>query len=348
MLGSGHTRPVDLALAHTYIPGITCLVRAAFLIMSITLPSVMPSGPVLLVVATVLFLDRSIRLENIFDSNAVLCTLHASYMIQSIRQCSKPMFVAPPILFSAAQSLLIAIATVLTLDLQILPLYDGKFKRTAIILETVLLSFIIQAPCEYSATTGKSLTIQSFVFVMLSLTWTYAVGIHDMVKLLGCSSRVPTGGVLPPKSHGKFGTHMLIVQSFTPCLIRFCPLLFMDGWFQLLVSGALVCSLVIRIYTLDCHSAMLAEHSHPEYSVYTGHQMVHEAGLPVAMIHQRIIGDCTMGIKSTPMPHNSVGPNSNPLLEYNAPSTETKQPADIPDDDYSLFQAAMLNNRSGI
>lgn len=193
MLPTGHSRPVDLALAHTYIPGITCLLRAALLIIAMTWTERLPTGTVLLVVSTFLFLDRSIRLENIFDSSAVLCTLQASYMIKSTIQCSQPMFTSVPMVFSAAQSLLIAISTLLVMDFNVLPLCSGKHKRLVITLQAVLLSLIMQSPAVTVPTIGRVVTIQSFVFVVLSLVWTYAVGIHDMIQLLGCSSRVPTG-----------------------------------------------------------------------------------------------------------------------------------------------------------
>lgn len=347
MLATGHTRPVDLSLAHTYIPGITCLLRATLLIITITLPPVHPPGTVLLAVAICLLLDRTIRLENIFDSNALLCTLHAAYVIQWIRQCSKPHFIIPPILFTAAQCISIAIATLLILDLKILPLHSGKYKRIAITLQAGLLALIVQAPTAANTTTNSPMCVQSFVFTILALVWTYAVGINDMVKLLGCSSRVPTGGVIPPKSSGKFGSHIVIVQSFTPCLVRFWAVLFMDGWLQLGVSGALACALVIRIYTLDTYNDTPVECSHPEYAVHCANQMVYEGTLPVAMVSQRIIGDSTMAIKTTPMPQDCMMQAHQKFQNSPASPIEIQSPL-VPDDDYSLFQAAMLSNRASI
>lgn len=75
--------PVDLRLAQTYLPGFTCLARGTILIL--ILGKFPLSIPLMMVICTAMYVDRAVRIEHIFDSNAVLCTLLATHAINVFR-----------------------------------------------------------------------------------------------------------------------------------------------------------------------------------------------------------------------------------------------------------------------
>jgi hypothetical protein len=70
---------------------------------------------------------------------------------------------------------------------------------------------------------------RSFTFVVLAICWTYSVGIHEM------SVHV--------RSYPYFYNPVLqgkLVQPFTPCQLRFLVVLFLDRWFLLATSLAMI------------------------------------------------------------------------------------------------------------
>jgi hypothetical protein len=75
--------PVDLRLAKTYLPGFMCLGRGTVLIIIISRSPL--SVPLILALATAMYVDRSIRTESIFDSNAMLGTIIASHALNVMR-----------------------------------------------------------------------------------------------------------------------------------------------------------------------------------------------------------------------------------------------------------------------
>lgn len=115
----------------------------------------------------------------------------------------------------------------------------------------------------------------------------------------------------------------------------------MDGWLHLVSSGVLVCALIFRIYSLDHRNDPLLDSSHPEYSVGCVDSLTLEDNMPVAMVHQRILGDSTMAIRPNAV---SQGTSSNrcTVTEQDTSPIENSLPLD---DDFALFQAAMRNNR---
>lgn len=77
--------PVDLRLAHTYLPAFSCLVRATVLIVVLSRQWGIESVPLQIVLALVLYIERVVRNENIFDSNAVLCSILGAHVINLFR-----------------------------------------------------------------------------------------------------------------------------------------------------------------------------------------------------------------------------------------------------------------------
>lgn len=75
--------PVDLRLAKTYLPGFMCLGRGTVIILIISRSPL--SVPLILALATAMYVDRSIRTESIFDSNAMLGAIIASHALNVMR-----------------------------------------------------------------------------------------------------------------------------------------------------------------------------------------------------------------------------------------------------------------------
>lgn len=80
--------PVDLKLAHTYLPALICLCKGSALILLISRQWVSQNVPVLIILCILLYMDRVVRDENIFDSNALLSTILVSHAINMFRMDS--------------------------------------------------------------------------------------------------------------------------------------------------------------------------------------------------------------------------------------------------------------------
>jgi hypothetical protein len=76
---------VDLTLASTYLPAVTCLIRSALVIFLISRESVMRSVAALIGTGIALYLDRLIRRESIFDSSALTCTVFVAHVLNLCR-----------------------------------------------------------------------------------------------------------------------------------------------------------------------------------------------------------------------------------------------------------------------
>lgn len=75
--------PVDLRLAQTYIPALSCLGRAT--VLALILVKFPTNVPLLMTISTALYIDRSIRMETIFDSNAMLCVILGTQAVNLFR-----------------------------------------------------------------------------------------------------------------------------------------------------------------------------------------------------------------------------------------------------------------------
>lgn len=203
---------VDLRLAQTYVPAFLCLGKGTFLILFI---SKFPLGvPLLMVMCTFMYIDRSARNESIFDSNAMLCTILASHIVNIFRSDPQNHQLFLTSLensssnFGLVCQFLMAFSSIFLilgfdiagsfLDFFICPLpskskqkknrkyiFSSFSRGITIVLNGVLLICVLQTPIERSSVVSTSQIIsRSYAFLILCLVWTYAVGVGDMIKLI--------------------------------------------------------------------------------------------------------------------------------------------------------------------
>lgn len=298
--GSGGDRtseraPVDLRLAKTYMPGLSCLARGTVLILVMSRPWASLNVPLLMIFCTILYIDRAVRVEGIFDSNALLCTLLASHAANIFRSDPEnhQLFIAdgatgPNDLRAIAFQACFVVFS-LTLLAGIDPftvsqyaargiLHTGPDSETQhhvgvcrgyiVVLNGVLLMCVIQTPLERSSVVSPvQIMIRGYGFLLLSLAWTYAIGVPEMICLLSSTSRIPS---LTLTSHGKgkrkHPSSATVVQSFLSCHMRFTHILLSSGY--CLYIGSMVFTLVLlyKIYAL----ATVQHHQSQEPATTTG------------------------------------------------------------------------------
>ena len=76
---------VDLTLASTYIPAITCLLRTTMLVVLMSRDWATHSMPTLIILGIFMYVDRVVRQEIIFDSSALTCTVYAMHVLNLCR-----------------------------------------------------------------------------------------------------------------------------------------------------------------------------------------------------------------------------------------------------------------------
>jgi hypothetical protein len=76
---------IDLTLASSYIPALSCLARSTVLIMVMSRDWAFHSLPLLMLLCLVLYVERIVRRETILDSSALVCTLLAAHIINICR-----------------------------------------------------------------------------------------------------------------------------------------------------------------------------------------------------------------------------------------------------------------------
>lgn len=270
---SGDYRPVDLALAHTYIPALYCLFKTSVLILLVANTGAVRRAPLLMLISTPIFVDRVTRPESIFDSNSLLCTLHVSYLVECIRlEHADSLFLASSPethgwwqrhgVVWAVQSLAVATCTALIIDCP-------GLANKGVFVQGLVFAALTQVPVAHDDVVNKVVMARSWSFVALCLVWTYAIGVPEMVRLLNGCNRLPLASMVAPKSSARRGTQNLVVQSFTPCIIRFGPLLLMTGWWQLIGAATMATCLALRILAQygTGKDVQQGGETHPEYCI---------------------------------------------------------------------------------
>lgn len=189
--------PVDMTLAHTYIPAIACIMKATAFILVVANSSAILYPPILMGSASVLMIDRIVRAESIFDSNALLCAILASYVIDSIRiQHEQSLLFHGPYgsRYQAVASFVCALVSIaLVLDapwIQAQASSPLSQKSWTLVLQIFTLFIVSQTPLQDEHRAEHDhVMMRSFMFLFLSVMWTYTVGIGNMVNLLNSTTR---------------------------------------------------------------------------------------------------------------------------------------------------------------
>lgn len=195
--------PVDLRLAHTYVPALSCLTRSSLLVLLISRPWSAASVPVHTLLCICLLADRVIRHESIFDSNSLMCTIAAASFVNTLR--TGPMDGALTIVNEhqrlASNVAYAGISLLLLLGYDVGSMgIESAFKTglgvanlpsrpLTVVLHCVLLALAVQTKLSPDAMGTHSIMFRSYAFLCLSVGWVYAVGIPEMVALLGSTTR---------------------------------------------------------------------------------------------------------------------------------------------------------------
>ena len=87
---------IDLSLAVNYIPAVECLSKTLAIVSSMAFVSEQHDLGAFMIIALMLNLDRVFACTRIFDGNAVLCTILASWIVNFLRVSSEaPKFINP-------------------------------------------------------------------------------------------------------------------------------------------------------------------------------------------------------------------------------------------------------------
>lgn len=136
-------------------------------------------------------------------------------------------------------------------------------------MQGLVFAALTQVPVAHDDVVNRVVMARSWSFVALCLVWTYAIGVPEMVRLLNGCNRLPLASMVAPKSSARRGTQNLVVQSFTPCILRFGPLLLMTGWWQLVGAATMATCLALRILAQygTGKNVQQGGETHPEYCI---------------------------------------------------------------------------------
>lgn len=260
--------PVDLSLAQTYIPAFFCTLRGALLILLVSRDWSSASVPVLTAAAIVLAVDRVVRTESIFDSNALLATMLATHWINAFRADPHTHYFyfgsseggrgderahALTAAGNAAQGVYCLLSVAMAGGFDAVgyvlggtgSLPGGMGRPGTVVVHGFLLLCVLQTPLAPEAVKLQGILTRNLGFMGLSLTWSYVVGVPQMVHLLSTTTRPPLLAMSWSKGGRKGRVLSTIVQSFTPCHLRYLCVLLCSQWAVLPVL-VVMCALTTR------------------------------------------------------------------------------------------------------
>jgi hypothetical protein len=307
---------VDLSMAHTYIPGFKCVLRVVLLLIALTdwyevLGYTNPLSNAkyvysILVVGPVLVLDRVMRVESIFDSSALMISIYFGYVVSHVRLSLGTVVFGSPV---GGHLIFTNVVQLMYISFSVMHIFDikrcGISERVGAFI--ILVVFIATVQSTPNVEEAHELTVAGFaaLYSTICIIWVYAMGVNMMINLLNKTTRVPMGVVVSDKN-GKRGTGFVIVQSFTPCFIRFGCIMYTTGWCQVV---AVVCCTVTLTVVLMWRAVDTSPAIHQEYSINDG--AVHDA-VPHVVIHQDAAAGASMCVSAI-----SFSPNSserNPFI----------------------------------
>jgi hypothetical protein len=193
---------VDLQLAQTYVPGLYCLLRCSIVILFMTRSNVSEDMSMLMIMSIFLYVDRTIRNESIFDSNAVTMSILLGHMFNLLRVREVPVdtvFVVvypdnttgPTKLGIAVQVIYCIISAVFITDYNIGHVLSGKTlveKKDNVIyplfVNAALMIAIVFIHINPTSMNQIQTNSRSFAFTCLSILWSYIVGVQNTVHAL--------------------------------------------------------------------------------------------------------------------------------------------------------------------
>jgi hypothetical protein len=185
---------IDLNMAQTYIPAFFCILKSSILIFILCNPYVPDNIPIQTTLLICLYIDRAIRSEAVFDSNAILCNILVFYIINNFRShedVNQVRYLSPttiPIMCHLLQTLYCTSAVLLFMGHDILischnilsnsPVY-GIFrthtKPYTVIMQGILLAFLVHVPEHNLKFETQFIVSRSFAFLLICIAWSYIV-----------------------------------------------------------------------------------------------------------------------------------------------------------------------------
>lgn len=173
------TRSVDLRLAVNYLPACACLGKM-FVLMLVVAAMVPPGEEVdwYVPMAALLYLDRMVVRNMIFDANAILLAVFFSDVVAQLRAVSTrrayPGLLDGMFLFWALGSVM------LLAEPQAVRLALERRPRANKLVPVLLMLVIVPAIARFhdGLETGVSRSCRAFAFTFLAFAWIYIVGIH--------------------------------------------------------------------------------------------------------------------------------------------------------------------------
>jgi hypothetical protein len=193
---------VDLKLAQTYVPGLYCLLRSSIVILFMTRSNVSEDMPILMVMSIFVYIDRTIRNESIFDSNAITMSILFSHMFNLLRVREVPVETAFVVVYAdnttgltrlgtAIQSIYCVTSAFLISDCNIGHVFSSKQsleKRDNtgyhLFIHAILMCTIVFIHINPVSMNQIQTNCRSFAFTCLSILWSYTVGVKNTVGSL--------------------------------------------------------------------------------------------------------------------------------------------------------------------
>jgi hypothetical protein len=279
------SQSIDLRLAHTYIPAFKSICRVVALALVLTdwgrlVGYSWAYQTVLLsLVGPLLVVDRTMRIEAIFDSNALMCSIYVSYLIQYITSycgdypleqagvLASPSWYGTPthrMGFRVVQTIYTLVCVLHIADVMDA---SGVINKVACYASALMFSVCVLLQDSDHAHDPLMGAGAVMLYTVVCICWIYALGIRRMVNILNTTTRIPIG-VITCEKNGKRGTGLVVVQSFAPCFNRFGCILFTTGWNQLFSLVACTITLVhVVVSELQPIGWVLGDNVHHEYMV---------------------------------------------------------------------------------
>jgi hypothetical protein len=173
-------KKVDLTLAVNYVPACLCLCKALVLMLALTM---IQTGDEIrggyIPMAAMLYLDRLIMRNMIFDANAILLALYFANVHAAVRATSARHSYAP-LLWGLHLCWIGMCLTLLAEPSKVRWLFEKRVQASKLV--PVLLMMLVLTGTSYIHSpmeTGPARTGRALGFTLLAFSWIYLVGIHS-------------------------------------------------------------------------------------------------------------------------------------------------------------------------
>lgn len=172
------TRTVDLRLAVNYLPACACLGKMLLFMLAVS--SIRPGEEVdsYVTLAAMLYLDRLMVRNMIFDANAIILAVYFSDVQAQLRAVSPN--TAYPGVVDAMFLVWAMTSVVLIAEPHAVKQALERRPRANKLVPVVLMLLVVPAVCHFNAPleTGSTRACRAMAFTLMSFAWIYIVGIH--------------------------------------------------------------------------------------------------------------------------------------------------------------------------